>query len=186
LPGWSGTIGGVAVTEIYADGDSAGTAIIDVEGPSTNREWIGPLDGSYSVYLQAFGSAQGNVSIWQSGTIPSKARSLEFDVWQVQPSAVFSISFAGNSLSPVGLSSGVSQFGQVYEVYGVNIAPYAGQTGTLELTAEVSGLGDSSTEFDDLSFSTTAVTPEPKTMALLVMGGLAVAARRWRAKSSEI
>jgi hypothetical protein len=35
-------------------------------------------------------------------------------------------------------------------------------------------------------FSTTAVTPEPNTLALIVMGGLALVARRRRAKVSEI
>ena len=98
------------------------------------------------------------------------------------PTAVFSVTFDGNSLSPGVLSSGESAFGQYYLVYGANIASYAGQTGPLEFTSIFTDQGVSATEFDDITFSTAAVTPEPNTLALAVMGGLALAARRWRAK----
>jgi hypothetical protein len=41
-------------------------------------------------------------------------------------------------------------------------------------------------ELDDITFSTTAVVPEPSVLALMVMGGLAFGARRWRAKGDEV
>jgi hypothetical protein len=187
LPGWNGSIGGVPVTEVWADGDSAGEAAICVEGPGTNRGGIGPLDGYYSVYLFSGGNPLGgsvgvNASITQAGTIPANANSLEFDAAVDQASATFSVSFDGNSISPVALYSGIGEFGQDYEVYGVNIATYAGQTGSLEFTAVFNDLGQSATEFDDITFSTTTVAPEPNTLALAVMGGLALAARCWPKK----
>jgi hypothetical protein len=39
-------------------------------------------------------------------------------------------------------------------------------------------------ELDDIAFSTSAI-PEPGTLSLIVMRGLALAARRWRAWSSR-
>ena len=37
--------------------------------------------------------------------------------------------------------------------------------------------------FDDITFSTNVLAvPEPNTLALILTGGLALAARRWRAK----
>jgi hypothetical protein len=180
LPGWNGSIGGVAVTEVWADGNSLGTATICVESPGTENG-IGPIDGNYSVFLQAFDSSQGNVSLWQAGTIPANSRSLEFSLFSVYPTANFAVSFAGNSLSPVVVSSGESQDGLPYAVYGVNIATYAGQAGQLEFTAlDNNGVNPGNIELDDITFSTTAVTTEPNTLALAVMGGLALAARRWR------
>jgi hypothetical protein len=44
-------------------------------------------------------------------------------------------------------------------------------------------LGESATELDDITFSTTTVMPEPNTLALAVMGGLALIARRWCKRS---
>jgi len=76
---------------------------------------------------------------------------------------------------------GESAGGMPVNEYGVNIAAYAGQTGQLEFTSVFNNQGASWTEFDDITFSPTAV-PEPGTLALILMGGLALAARRWRAK----
>jgi hypothetical protein len=177
LPGWSATIGGVAVTQVLQNNYTLGEAFIDILGPGWNYINPGIIDGNYTVYLQAFDSTQGNVSIWQSGTIPANALSLQFKTWKFQPTSAFSVTFNGNSLSPVVLSSGQSASGQTYDVYGANIGAYAGQTGSLEFTALVSGYGESATEFDDITFSPTSV-PEPNTLAIIVMGGVAVAARR--------
>jgi len=184
LPGWSGSIGADEVTSVWADGDSAGMAAISVEGPSTNAGGIGPLEGNYSVYLQSGFDPQTesvgvNVSLFQTGMIPSNAKSLEFSAWGNYPN--FAVSFADTSLSPVILSSAQSPSGQTYEVYGASIAAYAGQTGELDFTALFNnGINYGDIELDDITFSTAAVTPEPNTLALVVMGGLALAARRWR------
>jgi hypothetical protein len=179
LPGWSASIGGVPVTQVLQNNYTLGAASIDIFGPNWNQTEPGIIDGNYTVFLQAFNAGQGNVSLWQNGTIPANAASLQFSAWQY-PSVneAFSVSFAGNSLSPVILGSGQSPSGQAYTVYGVNIAPYAGQTGQLEFTA-AGGQGPDWVELDDITFST---IPEPGTLALVVMGGLALAVRRWRGK----
>jgi hypothetical protein len=143
----------------------------------------GVIDGNYTVYLQAFSTSEGNVSLWQNGTIPANAASLQFSAWQF-PSVneALSVTFAGNSLSLVLLSTGESASGQTYDVYGADVAAYAGQTGQLEFTS-FGGQGPDEVELDDITFSPNAV-PEPNTLALLVMGGVALAFRRWRAKGS--
>jgi hypothetical protein len=62
-------------------------------------------------------------------------------------------------------------------VYGVNIAPYAGETGQLEFT-EVDSGSNPSALLDDISFSTSAVSPEPSPFILTGIGGLIFALRR--------
>jgi hypothetical protein len=126
-----------------------------------------------------------NASISQSGTIPANAMSLEFKAWSMLPDATLSVSFAGNSLSPVALSSGAGPSGQGYTLYGADISAYAGQTGQLQFTDVFSDQGLNGIELDDITFSTNVVAvPEPNTLALILMGGLALAARCWRAKRS--
>jgi len=103
--------------------------------------------------------------------------SLEFEAWSMIANATLSVSFAGNSLSPVGLSSGVSPSGQSYTLYGADISAYAGQSGQLQFTDVYSGQGLNGIELDDITFST---IPEPSTLALLFMGGMAFGVRSWR------
>jgi hypothetical protein len=182
LPGWSGSIGGVPVTQVWANDYSLGQASIDIFGPTWNAINPGIIDGNYTVFLQSGGSpvTEGllvNTSLWQSGTIPADAQSLQFKAWSFQSGGSLSVSFAGNSLSPVVLSSGESPSGQPYNVYGADITPYAGQTGQIDFTSIIQGLNWM--ELDDITFSTTAV-PEPSTLALIVTGGMAFGARCWR------
>jgi hypothetical protein len=185
LPGWSGSINSLAVTQVLLNDYTLGDASIDIFGPGWNFPNPGIIAGNYTVMLQAGANPQGggagvNASISQNGTIPAGAISLEFKAWSMIPDASFSVSFAGNSLSPVGLSFGTSPSGQGYEVYGADISSYAGQSGELEFTDVFDDQGLNGIELDDISFSTAAVTPEPNTLALAVLGGLALAARRWR------
>jgi hypothetical protein len=193
LPGWSASIGNATVTQVVQNNSTFGQASVDIFGPNYPSigtglgMGAGTIDGNYTVYLQSGANPQGgsvgvNTSIWQTGTIPANSKSLLFDAWSFNQTATFSVSFGGNSLSPVVISSVPTQPGIApVNVYGVNIAPYAGQTGVLEFTSVFNNQGASWTEFDDITFSPTAM-PEPGTLALVIMGGLALAARRWRTK----
>jgi hypothetical protein len=179
LPGWSASIGGVQVTQVLQNNSTIGTASIDILGPNLNSVEPGIIDGNYTVFLQAFNVGQGNMSLWQNGTVPANARSLQFSAWSyLPPFAAFTVSFDGNTLSAVLLSSGQTAAGQPYSVYGVNIAPYADETGQLEFTSLANNNGPSWIELDDILFSTTPV-PEPNILALTTIGWLLFGARKW-------
>jgi len=184
LPDWTGYLGTVQQTQVLQNNYDLGSATINILGPSWNIGYPGIIDGDYTVMLQAGAGAGGliNASIAQTGMVPAFAQSMEFSLAEVLGGNGFSVSFAGNSLSPAVLSTATSPSGQSYNVYGVDISPYAGQTGQLEFTSIANGR-DSSLLLDDITFSPNAV-PEPSTLALVVMGGLALAARRWHAKGS--
>jgi len=171
VPSWSVYYGTVQQTVINVNASSLGAAAVTLIGPQD-----GPLDGNYSVLLQPGGSINYiNASIAQVGTIPTGTETLLFEAWQPMYALPFSVSFAGDSLSPVVISSGQSPSGQDYNVYAAWIGDFAGVNGQLEFT--VSGENYNSVLLDDISFSPNAI-PEPNTLALVVMGGLALAARR--------
>ena len=182
LPGWSVYYGGTQEAVVAYNSESLGAAQVTLLGPG-NTSGVGVIDGNYSVYLQPGTSLQGtgsySASIAQVGTIPSSAVSLTFDAWQPMYATPFSVSFAGDTLSPVVLSTGESPSGQAYDVYGVNIASFAGQNGQLEFT--VYPPWGNSLLLDDILFSTTPVA-EPSIAALTSIGGLLFGARKWFAR----
>jgi hypothetical protein len=174
LPFWTVLYGNSTQTQVEYNAVSLGAAEVDLFGPGTAAGVPAPLDGSYSVALQwgyGPGLIEESVSLWQDGTIPENAESLEFKAWIFQGTTPLSVSFAGDNLSLFVLSSGVSPSGQPYNVYGGNIAAYANQTGQLEFTAPVVGnvAGVGGIELDDISFST-QVIPEPSPLALGAIG----------------
>jgi hypothetical protein len=181
LPDWNGSINGTPVTTALFNNYTLGAPSIDVFGPGWSSVNPGVIDGDYTVFLQSIASgATGIASISQSGTIPTGAESLQLKAWSFQPTAQFSVSFDGNTLFPITLSTGQTASGQGYTLYGFNVSPYAGDSGQLQITSTVpSGNGISWVEFDDIAFSTTAV-PEPGVITLLGIGGLAFAFRGWR------
>jgi hypothetical protein len=189
LPGWTAYLGADQQTQAGYNATANSTASITLVGPTWNgsdvgRYGVGIIHGNYSVDLQT-GSLPNNInirvntSIAQNGMVPSSAESLQFDAYETTP---LSVSFNGNALVPVALSSGVSADGMPYTSYGANISAWAGQTGQLEFTADFNG-SFNFVVLDDITFSTNAVAvPEPNTLALILTGGLALAARRWGAK----
>jgi len=74
------------------------------------------------------------------------------------------------------LSSGTAPSGQPYDVFGVNIAPYAGQTGQLQFTA-LDNNPPGNIELDDITFPTQPI-PEPSPLALTGVGALLFALYR--------
>jgi hypothetical protein len=181
LPGWTAYLGTVQQTQVLQNVYTEGQAAIDLFGP--NYPAAGPsgegpfnpgvIDGNYSVLLQSGDNQDETMtvgaSIAQSGFVPVGSQSLEFRAWQTGLTD-FSVSFNGNSLSPVVIGSGAN-----YLLYGADISAYAGQSGQLEFTADFSGRGASWLGLDDITF--TAV-PEPSPLALTGLGGLLFALHR--------
>jgi len=121
LPGWDASIGGVPVTQVLQNNITLGAASIDILGPNWTTLGPGIIDGNYTLFLQAENSGQGKVSLWQDGLVPANAKSIHFSAWESLSTAIFSVSFAGNSLSPVVLGFGQSVAGQTYTISTVPI-----------------------------------------------------------------
>jgi hypothetical protein len=190
LPGWSAYLGTQQITQVGYNDPPNSTASVTLIGPTWNSAdtgaslGVGIIDGNYSVDLQTGanplnGTPQTiNASIEQYGMVPGTAESLLFAAAETTP---LSVSFNGNILSPVALSSGMfSANGVYYTLYAANISPWAGQKGELEFTADFNG-SFNYVVLDDISFSPNAV-PEPSIVALTAMGGLLLGVRKWLAR----
>jgi hypothetical protein len=170
LPDWSASIGGVTQSGVVQNDFTTGAGSIDIFGP----DWTGSpgiIDGDYSILFQP-GGLNSTASIDQTGSIPAGTQTLLFDAYQYVSSSPipFTVSFAGNTLSPFVIGSATSPSGQGYNVYAANVSAYAGNTGPLEFTAtgQFNWL-----LLDDISFSATAA-PEPGPWILALIGGLLV------------
>jgi hypothetical protein len=176
LSGWSAALGTTTATTVLQNNYDTGSVNISILGPDWNGN-PGIIQGNYTVGLQGGigpGASDLSASLWQNGSIPANAKSLEFDAASFGgPPISPTVTFAGNTLSTLVISSDISPSGQTYDVYGANIAPYAGQTGQLQFTAP---FGDS-IELDDILFSPNVV-PEPSPFVVSGIAGLLFAAYR--------
>jgi hypothetical protein len=177
LPGWTLYLGSTQSGQVLYNSETVGTASIDLV--SSQYPDVEVIDGQYSTILQSgTDSPEGGpgvgASIAQNGTIPTNAQSLQFKAAS-SDSQLLSVSFGGSSLSSVALGSGVGPSGLAYTLYGIDIAPYEGQSGQLEFTENLGG----NTELDDITFSTLAV-PEPNTLELILLGGTMLGLRGWK------
>jgi hypothetical protein len=188
LPDWTGFLGTTLQTQVYQNGTTTGGASIDIFGPNYaaagSQMYYDPgiIDGDFTAMLQAgFGPSNTtsgvNASISQNGTVPANAQSIQWKAWSVNSSEL-TVSFDGNNLSPTVIGSGPN-----YTLFGANISAFAGQSGNLDFTSVFNNSTISWIELDDITFSTTAV-PEPTTLALMVMGGVAFGARLWHKRGS--
>jgi hypothetical protein len=176
VPFWTVYYGNTPQSQILYNTMSLGAPEVDLFGPNNGVGDPGVIDGNYSVGLQSGfgpGFVPQSVSLWQNGTMPANAESLEFDAANFGGGAPLSVSFAGDNLTLFVLSSTVAPSGQPYNVYGANISSFAGQTGQLDFTATFFN----ATELDDISFSTQAI-PEASPLVLTGVGGLLFALYR--------
>ncbi len=179
LPGWTAYLGAAQVTQVGYNAPANSTASITLIGPTWNGSdtstfGVGIIGGNYSLDLQTGANSQGliNVSVAQNGTVPASAESLQFEASETTP---LTVTFNGNLLSPVVLSSGVSADGVPYNLYGASISAWAGQTGVMEFTADQ--VDENYVVLDDITFST-QVVPEPSPLALTGIGALVFALYR--------
>jgi hypothetical protein len=176
LPDWTVDYGNVQQTQIYYNAPSAGGTQVTLFASGYPGSASTVIDGSFSVVLQAglFNGLPTAASISQTGQVPSGTQSLLFDsvsggFSSEQPPEVL----IGNdllTLFPVGSGQGVSTS---YTIYGANISAWADQTEQLTFSAPA---GDFI--IDEISFSPTAVIPEPSPLVLSGIGGILFALYR--------
>lgn len=173
LPNWNVYINGAPQYAILPQGAGIDLAQVSLVEPGFVP---GPIDGNYSVLIQSgylYETTTGvSASLTQLGIFPATAQTMEFEAWGLPPSD-FIVSINGNNLAPVALETTAN-----YTLYAVDISAYAGQAGGLEFTVPFNGSSDW-IELDDISFSSTALVPEPNIAALTMLGGLLIGTRKW-------
>jgi len=177
LPGWTWS-----PFSNYVNQDPTAVSFNDrpIDAPGVTLQGTGPnavypaLSGNYSVLLLGgsmfVGPTNGGASVFQTGLIPDTAKSLIY-----LGGASLEVSFAGQSLSPIALESTPN-----YTEWGVDISPYAGQSGELRFAVP----WESGSMLDGIQFSPNPI-PEPSVLSLSLIGfGFVVAftqrARRLR------
>lgn len=184
LPGWTAYLGTQQITDVGYNAPTLSVATVCLIGPSwnstdTQETGTGIIDGRYTIDLETGVTPLNptttfvNASIEQTGTIPYNAASLQF---KESGYSSLSVSFEGNVLVPIALSSGVSADGLPYTLYGVNISPWDSQSGELEFSTS-SNVDYAYAELDDITFSI-IVVPEPNTWILTAMAGLTCGVRK--------
>jgi hypothetical protein len=178
IPDWNGyfTSGTTTLpaTQAIYDGISTGGGEISIVDSMVYSSFA-PVQGNYAVILfggPLVGPVLYSASISQTGTIPPGTESLLMDARSFGGTPIVAINGQPISMAPV-------QRFPNYTVYGGNISSFAGSIDTLSFTAPAPTIS-SPTEFflDDISFSPTAVAPEPDPLILTGIGGVLFALYR--------
>jgi hypothetical protein len=167
IPGWDwsphGTFGvGDPDTTVSFNDMALSAAAVTLHGRGSFRP---ALSGNYAILLQGgsqFSPPQfGGAAVFQTGQIPVTAESIIY-----LGTIGFQVSFNGQPLSQVALA-----VTPAYKRWGVDISPYAGQSGELrfEVPWGASGM------LDGIEFSDNPI-PEPSALSLAILGLVLVAA----------
>jgi hypothetical protein len=185
VPGWTAYLDSVPQTDILSNDATLGSAMVSLQGtnlPYYEYFLLPAFQGRWSILLQGLlgdtnlnnGTYPVIASIGQTGQIPASAESLLF--WgnlSLASGNNFDVSFDGQDLSLVAISNALN-----YTVYGADVSAFAGQTGQLLFSAG----NNTFAELDNISFSTEPV-PEPSEIALVALGTLFLALRRWKSNN---
>jgi len=162
MPGWTGYIGGVQISNVIFNTIGTGSSGIDFQGPGSLQPI---LQGQYTVGMGP-GQQGFTTAIGQTGTLPSNIQSLTF---YIHPGSGFSVTFAGQQISLVTVGNT-----SVATIVGGDISAFAGQTGQL--------LFQGGGELDNIQFSTSPI-PEPSCLALFGVGAMLIGFFRLRNSS---
>ncbi len=167
VPGWGWSPhmsfgGGDPDTTVAFNNIALDAAAVTLHGTDSIRP---ALSGNYSILLQG-GSQYAppqfrGAAVFQTGQIPVTAQSLIYF-----GTIGFQVSFNGQPLSRVALDSTPT-----YTRWGIDISPYAGQSGELRFAVPWLGSG----MLDGTEFSSDPI-PEPTTLSLSILGLVLVAA----------
>jgi hypothetical protein len=175
LPGWTVDYGTVQQTQIsYNDAALGGEPWLTLSANGYPGDPEAIIDGNFTPFLQG-GEVNGvstPVSITQTGQIPPGTQSLLFDVGNSGESLVPEVYIGNDLLTLFSVGSGVG-VSDSYTIYGANISAWADQTEQLTFSASLGNIA-----IDDISFSPTAVIPEPSPLVLSGIGGLLFALYR--------
>ncbi len=174
FPGWTGYLGTNQTAQAFYNGFSLGGALISLispygPNPAENKYAI---NSSYTAVLSA-----GEVitlpsvvlvpaAIAQSSLVPVNAQSLRFSLGFLTYTNGFLVTFNGQSVPFVPLSTGAN-----YTVYGSDISAFAGATGELQFTERPAVQGFAKAYLDEIFFSPEPI-PEPSLFGLFTLGGL--------------
>ncbi len=159
IPDWTAAIAGATQDQIWENGFSTGAPAISLISAN-----YGAIDGNYSVLLTG---SISSASISQTGEIPPGTQSLLFDAEPFPRGGPLVVTVGNDNLTLFPI-----QIGANFNVYGANITAWGGQTEQLTFTAVGNNTTFNVWEIDDISFSPTAVVPEPNPFALTAIGGL--------------
>jgi len=162
IPGWAAYQGNTPLTEILYNTITLGTPIVSIH--DTASQIFQPFQGNYSVGIQhSSGGPPTTAAIGQIGQVPLNALSVVFYASNYDR---LQVTFAGTPIPFVQLGMGSG-----YSILGGDISTYAGQIGELRFT-HIAQSGLELVELDNIQFSTQPV-PEPSTLALLTLAGIA-------------
>lgn len=157
VPGWTVySRTGLPASRMFFDTVSLGDPRVSLQ--SSDSIWGPPIQGHFTVLLQAANFGFTTVAIGQVGQIPADASSLRF-----YGRMSLEVTFAGHPLSLIKTGSGLT-----YDQIGADISPFAGQTGELKFTA--SNMPVSTFIYLDAIHFSTVTVPEPEVITLLALG----------------
>ena len=173
MPGWNWS-----PHSTFGNGDPNTTVSLNnmaLDAPAVTLHNAGSfrpaIQGNYSVLLQSASyvggiyiyGTNGGGSIFQTGLIPPSSQALLYS-----GGSSIQVWFNGQQLPSFALRNEAN-----YTVWGVDVSPYAGQSGELRFSA----IWPSANMLDDIRFSTTAV-PEPSVLGLCGVFALCLFALR--------
>jgi PEP-CTERM motif len=172
IPGWTAYVGSTPQTSIVYNTVSLGATSIAILGatgvPSS-------LSGAYSIDLYG-GQTATSASISQTGLVPVGTQSILFKAhYSGPPGGTLLVSLGGQGIAFSPISSTAN-----YTIYGGDVSAFAGQAEQLVFAAPQGA--NNYWNLDDIQFSSQAV-PEPSTLALSVLGALALVSRFVRRKA---
>jgi hypothetical protein len=159
IPDWIAEIGAAQQTDIKENFFSTGAPEVVLLSANTQQP---PLYGDYSILLTA---SSVSASISQTGMIPAGTQSLFFDAQSVPQYGNLAVMIGTQIVPFVPVATEPN-----YTVYGANISAWAGQTEQLTFSALPVTIALNDWEIDDISFSPTAMVPEPSPLALAGIG----------------